>query len=89
MSREQFEASRALSGSNFIGSPQQVVEKILYQHEIFEHDRFLIQFTVGSLPHDQVMRSIELYGTQVAPAVRRALAARSATADARAETGSG
>jgi probable LLM family oxidoreductase len=73
MSREQFEASRTLEGSNFVGSPAQIVEKILYQYEIFEHDRFLLQFTVGSLPHAKVMRSIELYGTKVAPEVRAAV----------------
>jgi alkanesulfonate monooxygenase SsuD/methylene tetrahydromethanopterin reductase-like flavin-dependent oxidoreductase (luciferase family) len=73
MTREQFEASRTLQGANFVGSPQEVIEKILFQHEIFRHDRFLVQFTVGSLPHAQVMRSIELFGTEVAPVVRREL----------------
>ena len=76
MTREQFEASRTLEGSSFVGSPDQVIAKILYQHEIFEHDRFLIQFTIGSIPHEQVLRSIELFGTVVAPAVRDALASR-------------
>ncbi|HUG47650.1 MAG TPA: Atu2307/SP_0267 family LLM class monooxygenase [Candidatus Limnocylindria bacterium] len=80
MSREQFEASRALEGSNFVGSPAQIVEKILYQYEIFEHDRFLIQFTVGSLPHSKVLRSIELYGTEVAPQVRAEVRKRRAAA---------
>lgn len=74
MSRDDFEASRALEGANFIGSPQEVIEKILYQHEIFGHDRFLMQMTVGSMPHAKVLRSIELLGTVVAPAVRKALA---------------
>lgn len=73
-SRAQFEASRALEGANFVGSPSEVVDKILYQHEFFGHDRFLLQMTVGTLPHDKVMRSIELFGTEVAPAVRKALA---------------
>ena len=89
MSREQFEASRSLRGSNFIGSPAEVVEKILYQHDIFEHDRFLIQFTVGSLPHDQVMRSIELYGTEVAPVVRSALPGRSSSPEAKTRAAPG
>jgi probable LLM family oxidoreductase len=75
MSREAFEASVGLHGANVVGSPQQVVEKILHQHEIFGHDRTLIQFSVGTLPHDRMMRSIELFGTEVAPAVRAALAA--------------
>jgi alkanesulfonate monooxygenase SsuD/methylene tetrahydromethanopterin reductase-like flavin-dependent oxidoreductase (luciferase family) len=78
MSREQFETSRGLDGSNFIGSPAEVTEKILHQHEIFAQDRFLIQFTVGPIPHDAVMRSIELFGTEVAPAVRRELGNRAA-----------
>jgi probable LLM family oxidoreductase len=70
LTREAFEASRTIRGANFIGSPQEVVEKILFQHEIFGHDRFLLQFNVGPIPHDAVMRSIELFGTEVAPAVR-------------------
>ena len=80
MTREQYEAAAALRGANFVGNPEQVVEKILYQHEIFGHDRFMLQLTVGSMPHEQVMHAIELYGTQVAPAVRAELEARTAAA---------
>ena len=72
--RVQFDAEATLRGANFIGSPAEVVEKILFQHEIFGHDRFLVQLTVGVLPHRDVLRAIELLGTEVAPAVRRALA---------------
>jgi probable LLM family oxidoreductase len=80
LSREQFEASRTLEGANFVGSPQEVTEKILFQHEIFGHDRFLIQFSVGTLPHAELMRSIELFGTEVAPVVRREVERRRAAA---------
>ena len=73
MTREQFDASRGLRGANFVGSPQEVVEKILFQHEIFGHQRFLLQSSVGTMPHNQVMRSIELLGTVVAPAVHAAI----------------
>lgn len=73
MTRSQFEASTSLHGANFVGSPQQIIDKILHQYEIFKHDRFNLQITVGSMPHKDVMRSIELYGTVVAPAVRKAL----------------
>jgi alkanesulfonate monooxygenase SsuD/methylene tetrahydromethanopterin reductase-like flavin-dependent oxidoreductase (luciferase family) len=73
MARQTFEASRTLRGANFVGNPEQVAEKILFQHEFFEHQRFLIQFSVGTLPHAEVMRSIELFGTEVAPLVRREL----------------
>ena len=78
MTRAQFDASSDLRGATFVGSPEQIVEKILFQHEIFDHDRFLVQFSVGTLPHDRVMRSIELFGTEVAPVVRKELAGREA-----------
>jgi probable LLM family oxidoreductase len=71
--RADFEASRRLRGASFVGSPAEVTEKILFQHELFGHDRFLVQFSVGSVPHKDLLRSIELFGTEVAPAVRRAI----------------
>jgi hypothetical protein len=57
-----------------------VVEKILYQHELFGHTRFLAQTSLGTLPHDLALRSIELFGREVAPRVREAVAAREAQA---------
>ena len=78
MTRAQFDAGATLHGANFVGSPQQVIEKILFQHEIFGHDRFLLQLSVGTLPHAQIMRAIELFGTEVAPAVRAEIERRSA-----------
>jgi len=76
LTREHYDASRTLRGANFVGSPQEVAEKILFQHEIFGHERFLLQLTVGSIPHAKIMRAIELYGTEVAPVVRAELARR-------------
>ena len=72
--RTDYEAAATRRGSNFVGTPEQIVEKILFQHELFDHDRFLVQFSVGTMPHAKIMRSIELFGTEVAPAVRRELA---------------
>ncbi len=77
MSRGQFEASCTLRGANVVGSPQQVIDKILYQHEIFGHDRFLLQMSVGTIPHKKLLRSIELFATEVAPAIRKEIAAKS------------
>ena len=74
MTPQDFDAGRTLRGANFVGSPQDVIDKILFQREIFGHQRFLLQFSVGTLPHDQVMRSIELFGTEVAPVIRTRLA---------------
>ena len=70
-SRADYDAARGLRGHLFVGSPQEIVDKILFQRDIFNHDRFLLQST-GVIPHAQMMRSIELFGTRVAPAVRSA-----------------
>ena len=76
--RPDFDALRTLRGALVVGSPDDVVEKILFQHELFGHQRFLAQMSVGGLPHAQVLRSIELFGTEVAPAVRAEIARRTA-----------
>jgi alkanesulfonate monooxygenase SsuD/methylene tetrahydromethanopterin reductase-like flavin-dependent oxidoreductase (luciferase family) len=73
--RAQFDAEAELRGAFFVGSPQQIVDKILLHHELFRHDRFLLQLTVGPTPHADVLRAIELLGTEVAPAVRKEVSA--------------
>ena len=73
MSRAQFDASCGLRGALAVGDPDSVIEKILYQHKFFGHQRYLMQMSVGAMPHDLMMRSIELLGNVVAPAVRKTL----------------
>jgi probable LLM family oxidoreductase len=73
MQRPDYDAAATLRGANFVGTPEDVVQKILFQHELFGHDRFLIQFTIGGIPHEGILRSIELLGREVAPRVREAL----------------
>jgi probable LLM family oxidoreductase len=80
VTRGQFDALRGPRGALVVGSPQEVIEKILFEHELFGHQRFLAQMSVGPLPHAQVMRAIELFGTEVAPAVRAEIARRPASA---------
>jgi probable LLM family oxidoreductase len=77
MTRPQFDALRSPDGALLVGSPEQVAEKIVAQHELFGHDRFLAQMALGNLPHDGAMRSIELFGAEVAPLVRQELSNRS------------
>jgi probable LLM family oxidoreductase len=76
MQREAYEAGRAPRGHLAVGSPAEMIDKILSQHAVFGHDRHLMQLGVGTLPHQAVLRAIELYGTVVAPAVRKAVAER-------------
>jgi len=82
ITRQQFEAGRSPQGHLLVGSPEEVAEKILFEHDVFGNDRFLMQMSVGPMSHDKVLRSIELFGTQVAPLVREELARRGATAAA-------
>lgn len=74
MTRTQFDALCSPRGALLVGSPDEVAEKILFEHELFGHQRFLAQISLGPLPHAQAMRAIELLGTRVAPMVRAALA---------------
>jgi probable LLM family oxidoreductase len=73
VTRNQFEFMRSPTGSLLVGSPQQVIDKILYEHELFGNTRFMVQFSVGTLPHKQMLQAIELFGNVVAPAVRKAV----------------
>lgn len=79
MTLSQYEASAHIRGANFLGTPDDVIEKILFQHEIFNHQRFLLQLSVGTMPHDKMMHAIELLGTKVAPVVREEIARRVGT----------
>jgi alkanesulfonate monooxygenase SsuD/methylene tetrahydromethanopterin reductase-like flavin-dependent oxidoreductase (luciferase family) len=73
MSRAQFDAGCGPDGHLLVGTPEQVAEKILAHHELFDHDRFLGHISVGVLPHEQALRATELFATEVAPTVRKAL----------------
>ncbi|MCX8280723.1 LLM class flavin-dependent oxidoreductase [Phyllobacterium sp. 0TCS1.6C] len=71
--RQHYEAGRSPRGALLVGSPQEVIDKILLQHSYFRHDRFMLQIDLGSLPHKETLKAIELYGTRVAPEIRKAL----------------
>ncbi len=68
--RPEYEALRSPRGALAVGEPERVAEKILFEHELFSNDRYVAQMSVGAVAHSDVMRSIELFGTRVAPLVR-------------------
>jgi probable LLM family oxidoreductase len=70
VTRAQFDAGLGLHGWLTVGGPKEAIAKILFQHQIFGHQRYMMQMTVGPTPHEAVMRSIELLAKEVAPAVR-------------------
>jgi probable LLM family oxidoreductase len=82
--RREYEALRAPDGALAVGTAEQVAEKILYEHELFANDRYIAQMSVGAVQHRDVLRSMELYGTKVAPLVREEVARRSVRAGAQA-----
>jgi len=54
-----------------VGSPQQVIEKILYQHEQFGHQRYMAQIDFGGVPFDRIKRNIDIIGTEILPAIKK------------------
>jgi probable LLM family oxidoreductase len=73
VTRPQYEAGRSKRGALLVGDPNEVADKILLEHTFFKNDRFLMQIDMGSLPHAQTLKAIELFATKVAPQVRKAL----------------
>lgn len=54
-----------------IGSPEQIIEKILFQHELFGHQRYIAQIDFGGMSFDKLQRNLELIGTKILPAIRK------------------
>jgi probable LLM family oxidoreductase len=71
MTRIQFDGMRGREGSLVLGNPAQVAEKIVRWGEVLGINRFMLHISVGTMPHEKVMRAIELFGTEVAPLVRK------------------
>lgn len=71
--RQHFEYSRSPKGALMVGSVQQVIDKILFEHELFGFTRFMAHGSLGTVPHADVMKSIELYGTKVVPELRKVI----------------
>lgn len=77
-SRAQLEQQRFLRGADFVGTPDEIIEKILFQHAIFGHQRCLMYMGSNAIPHKDMLRAVELLGTRVAPVVRAEIARRNA-----------
>ena len=71
--RSQFDAGRSKQGALIIGDASESIEKILHLQEMFGLTRFAAHMDVGGPPHKSLMKSIEIFGTKIAPAIRGAL----------------
>jgi probable LLM family oxidoreductase len=70
--RTHFEEACSATGNLIVGDPQRVADRIIELHSIFKNDRILIQMAIGTVPHKEQLKAIELLGTVVAPKVRAA-----------------
>lgn len=73
MSRADFEHMASPETALFVGSPQQIVDKIMRQHELYGHTRFMAQVDVGGLPFHHVEKNIEMLATEVVPLLNKTL----------------
>ena len=73
MTREQFDFMRSPEGSLMVGSVEQVIEKMIYEYELFGFTRFFAQASLGFVPHEMTIKSIELFAKQVVPEVKKRL----------------
>jgi probable LLM family oxidoreductase len=71
--RDDFEREAGPNGALYVGAPETVAMKIVRTLTMLSASRFDLKYSNGTLPHDAAMKSIELYGTEVAPRVRRLL----------------
>ncbi|MET0244079.1 MAG: LLM class flavin-dependent oxidoreductase [Flavitalea sp.] len=74
LTRPQFEQLRQPNGPLLVGSPEEVAKKLIYQCGIFKNTRFLAQIISGDIAHEKLLKSIELFATNVVPAVKAAIA---------------
>jgi probable LLM family oxidoreductase len=79
--RAEYDALASAAGPLAIGSPEEVAEKIVRAHELFHPERYLAHLSIGAVEHRDVMRAIELFGTEVAPLVQAAVRATAVEAD--------
>ena len=70
ITRAEYDRRASPHGALFVGSPQQIIDKIMYERELFGHQRFLAQIDIGGLPFANVAKVIELLATRIAPIVR-------------------
>lgn len=71
--KQQFESSPDYREALMVGSTSEIIEKMLYQHELYNHQRFMAQIDFGGVPFDGVMKNIELIGSEIMPAVQKYL----------------
>ena len=73
--KDHYAQGASIKNALMVGSPQQIIEKILYQHELFGHSRLILQLDSSGIPYKKVAGMVEMFATTIAPAVNKALKA--------------
>ncbi len=69
--KQQFAQATDYRDALMVGSKEQIIEKILYQHELFGMQRFIAQIDFGGVPFDKLMKNIEIIGNDIIPAIKK------------------
>lgn len=69
--KQQFAQSTDYRDALMVGSPQQIIEKMIYQYELYGQQRFMAQIDFGGVPYDKIQKNIELIATQILPAIKK------------------
>jgi len=77
--RAEYEALKSSRGPLALDSPEQVAAKIVSVHDLFQPERYLAHMSIGAVSHRDVVRAIELFGTEVAGVVAAELRGRATT----------
>ncbi|MGE8206810.1 LLM class flavin-dependent oxidoreductase [Heyndrickxia sp. NPDC080065] len=69
--KQQFAQAIDYRDALMIGSPQQIIEKMLYQYELYGQQRFMAQIDFGGVPFDKIAKNIELIATEIMPVIKK------------------
>ena len=70
-SKQHFAQAQDVRDALMVGSPQQIIEKILYQYELFGHQRYMAQMDFGGVPFPLLVKNLELIASEILPAIRK------------------
>ena len=84
ISRSDFEYMTAPNSALTVGSPQEMIDKIMHQYELFRHDRYILQMDMNGLPYKNLAGSVELVSTKVMPVVKKEIGKLKSSANAKA-----
>lgn len=68
--KEAYNTTLSIRNAMLVGSPETIIDKILYQYDMYQHDRLMIQLDLGGMPFSEVKKNIEILGEEILPVVK-------------------